>query len=101
MLGAPAWRPPACTLPLKHTHRPAPPRPQDTVFKLHRWGVRYVVTENAQRHDRPSEHAHYDALHARERGEDVPLPPFDGNVYLKGAVTRIFTAGRFDVFRVA
>ncbi len=74
--------------------------PQDAVFKLHRWGVRYVVAEYAPRHERPSERAFQAAQEARSRGEDVQVPQFDPNVYLNGAITRVFNAGRFEVFRV-
>jgi hypothetical protein len=83
------------TLP-RYTTRPR----QDTVYLLHKWGVRYVVTENVHRHDRPSERAWREAKAAAERGEAVEGPAFDADVYLNGAVTRVFRAGRFDVFRV-
>jgi hypothetical protein len=89
----PAFRPPS----------PTPPRSaylQDAVFKMHRWGVRYVVAEYAPRHNRPSERAFQEAQAARGRGEDVQVPNFDPNVYLNGAITRVFNAGRFEVFRV-
>jgi hypothetical protein len=70
------------------------------VYLLHKWGVRYVVTENVHRHDRPSERAWRQAKAAAERGEAVEVPDFDADVYLSGAITRVFKAGRFDVFRV-
>ncbi len=70
------------------------------MYLLHKWGVRYVVTENALRHDRPSERAWREAKAAAERGEHVEVPAFDADVYLGGAVTRVYRAGRFEVFRV-
>ena len=73
---------------------------QDTVFLLHKWGTRYVVTENVHHHDRPSQRAWAEARAAASRGEDVQVPDFDPDVYLNGAVTRVFRAGRFDVFKV-
>ncbi len=85
--------------PLHTTPAPRAP-PQDTVYLLHKWGVRYVVTENALRHDRPSERAWREAKAAAERGEHVEVPAFDADVYLGGAVTRVYRAGRFEVFRV-
>jgi hypothetical protein len=73
---------------------------RETYDKLRRWGVRYVVAEYAPRHERPSERAFQAAQEARSRGEDVQVPQFDPHVYLNGAITRVFNAGRFEVFRV-
>ena len=73
---------------------------QNAAFLLHRWGVRYVVTENVHHHDRPRRRAWEEARAAAERGEQVEIPNFDPNSYLDGAIMRVFSSGRFDVFRV-
>ena len=73
---------------------------QNTVYLLHKWGVKYVVTENVHHHDRPKRREWVEANAAVSRGEDVAVPDFDPDVYLSGAIARVFHAGRFDVFKV-
>jgi hypothetical protein len=62
--------------------------------------VRWVVAEHPRGFARPSERAHREALAARERGEDVHVPPFDPDVYLSGGVRRITRVGRYELFQV-
>ena len=72
------------------------------MYLLHKWGIKFVVTENVLRHDRPRQREWEEARHRAERGEirEQDVPHFDENEYLNGAVTRVFKQGRFDVFRV-
>ena len=96
---------PACApLPLFLTprHHHQQPTEQNTVYLLHKWGVKYVVTENVIHHDRPRQREWMEAKQRAERGEVSwdSVPHFDENAYLNGAVSRVFNAGRFDVFRV-
>ena len=69
---------------------------------LHKWGIKFVVTENAIIHDRPKKWEWMDAKEKAARGEirEDEVPEFDVDVYLGGAVTRVYKQGRFDVFRV-
>lgn len=72
------------------------------MFLLHKWGIRYVVTENAIVHDRPKEREWREAQYRASKGEirEDEVPEFDKDVYLGGAVSRVYKQGRFDVFRV-
>jgi len=53
-------------------------------------------------HDRPRQREWMETKQRAERGEVSwdSVPHFDENAYLNGAVSRVFNAGRFDVFRV-
>ncbi len=73
-----------------------------------RWGVRYILGENLQRHHRPRQQEHEEAL-ARARaaaaGSKVAapeggVPPFDPDLYLDGQLKRVFSAGRYDLLEV-
>jgi len=68
-----------------------------------RWGVRYILGENIQRHARPKQQEWEEAKARKEANPGdatIVVPHFDPDMYLDGQLHRVFSAGRYDLLEV-
>ena len=67
---------------------------------MRRWGVRYVLGEWIPKHHRASQQAYDDAVAKHALDSSVSVPQFDPDMYLDGALKRIHSVGRYDLYEV-